>query len=41
MKRVKFQDELRGATWLITAIALIYFGGYVVAWFLIGCPTTP
>ena len=31
-----FYDELKGVTWIITAIAVLYFGGHVVAWVVRG-----
>ena len=41
MKRAKFKDELLGVTWIISAVAVIYFGGHVLAWVFSGFPVKP
>ena len=33
---MNFKDELKGATWIISLIALLYFGGHVLAWVVRG-----
>ena len=33
-RKMKFKDELRGCTWAITALAILYFGGHIIVWLL-------